>query len=693
MDLVLRDATRYWAFGLGLALRLALLVLVVPRTQETWFLPFLESFLVQPSIDPWGTFLAAGGSAKAFPYGPMMLLAFLPLTGSAWVLGLPFGLESAGAALGLKLTLLAADLAALFFLLKLAPERPRLVVVFYWLSPIVLFVTYWHGQVDIIPVALTVGALALVAQLRTITAGAIFGIAVGAKLSMLIILPFILIYFYQNKRIRPLASRFVASFAMLGAIGTGVPVLSSGFTEMVIGTPEAEKLFWLAMPQSENLAIFIVPLVYLFLVYATWRLRRTNFELSLNMAGLSFMIVVLLTPASPGWYLWVLPFLVIFQINTDMTGRLAVSVFSLLIVALLVVVSSGAAIPITGFGWNTAMSPETMGRAYSLWNTAIVALGLVIAFRMYRHGIQNNDYFQISRRPVAIGISGDSGTGKDTLGGALEGLFGKQSVTHIYGDGYHKWGRGAPMWRAITHLDPRANDLHQLASDSIDLIDGKSIVVQRYNHSTGRFSRPVVLSSNEVICVTGLHTLLPPALADRLDVRLFLDTDRNLKHYWKVQRDVIHRGHNRDKVLESIRRREPDVERFITPQADRADVVFSLSPVNESHLEDNLAPDYIPLKLYVLIRNGFYHERLKKVLIALCGVQLDSHLCENGRDVEMSIQGDVWKEDIGLAAGVLVPHLEELLDAEPEWEPDMLGLMQLIVLMHANEKLKQRLAK
>ena len=47
----------------------------------------------------------------------------------------------------------------------------------------------------------------------------------------------------------------------------------------------------------------------------------------------------------------------------------------------------------------------------------------------------------MTRRPFVIGISGDSGSGKDTFANSIEGLFGKHSVTKLSGDDYHLWDR------------------------------------------------------------------------------------------------------------------------------------------------------------------------------------------------------------------------------------------------------------
>ena len=61
-----------------------------------------------------------------------------------------------------------------------------------------------------------------------------------------------------------------------------------------------------------------------------WRIKRSNFTLLTSITGLAFLISTLMMPPSPGWYLWALPFLIIYQIKTDINGKLLISLFTIL---------------------------------------------------------------------------------------------------------------------------------------------------------------------------------------------------------------------------------------------------------------------------------------------------------------------------------------------------------------------------
>jgi hypothetical protein len=100
-------------FLIGLALRVALIILIAPKPVLEWYVPFLEHSLSW-SVNPWGDWLNGGGVQAAFPYGYVMWLAFLPLAFVAKLIGLSL-------AYGYALTLLGADILLLLLLRQMNP--------------------------------------------------------------------------------------------------------------------------------------------------------------------------------------------------------------------------------------------------------------------------------------------------------------------------------------------------------------------------------------------------------------------------------------------------------------------------------------------------------------------------------------------------------------------------------------------
>ena len=679
-------------FKFGLLLRLALIALLAPQIQTEWFVPFLERTIAQPSLDPWSEFLTDGGNPLAYPYGPVMLFVHLAGSLPGWLIDAASG-QHAFTAIGFRISLLFADLAGLVLLFRIFPQQPRKLLWLYWWSPILLFVTYWTGQTDIVPVALLLLSLAFLQQYRAKASGVALGLALAAKFSMLLAMPFVAIYLWRNKRLRTLLQPFALGL-VLGFAPQLLCLASPGFRAMVLGTHESARIFDFALPLGDSMQLYLTPTLYLLAAYGVWRLRRISFDLLIAVTGLSFFLVVLTTPAPPGWYLWLVPFLVAHLLHGDRSAMLLTGVLSFLLIAMHVLISPGAGMP--ALDWHPQpiiddLAARIDSRLLSLWMTMVVSTGLVLIVQMLRERVSRNDYFRIAQKPVTLGIAGDSGAGKDTLARAMTGIFGEHTVVHLSGDDYHVWDRYAPMWKGLTHLNPRANDLQRFNNDALALMDGKPVDNRHYDHSAGRFLAPAKLHRNDVVIVSGLHALRMSRLSQRFDVSVFLDIDEDLRRAWKIHRDVGERGHPLEQVLRSIERRAIDAQRYIHPQRLKADLVLKLRPVNLSQIENVASPKDLALKLTVLIRNGTYHERLARMLIGICGLHLDIELSEDSDEVEMTVEGEVSAEDIALAAGTLAPNLQEMLDIRPQWEDGMTGIMQLMVLLQIEESLKNRI--
>ncbi len=688
----LKALSRQPLFRAGLVAKLLLVALVVPEVQREWFLPFVQFLVTSPSADPWTDFIAQGGDALAFPYGTVMLLAHLPSVAVGMLADQLLNIDYL-AGVGFRASLLFADVWALLLLTRIVDDRPREILIFYWLSPFSFYITYWHGQTDVVPVAFLLGALLYLKSARPHAAGIATGLAIVAKLSMVLAAPFLLLYLWVNKRTRDLAIPFAAAAAATLLAAQGPWLLSPGFTQMVFGSREIGKVYQLSIDLAPGLGIYLTPLVYLLVLYVVWRFRRQNFELLLAILGVVFFVVVLMTPASVGWYLWVLPFLALHQLRAGGNAVFLTSVFALLLIPYHLLYSQGAGVPFLGldYTWQGAeFAAHVTPHARSLWLTLVTALGVVLAVGMYRRGITGNDFHRLGRRPLAIGIAGDSGTGKSTLALAIAGLFGEPAVTHVTGDDYHNWERQEPMWRALTHLDPRANDLRRFTEDALGMIEGRRVVARRYDHATGRFTAPEVIPPNDVVIVSGLHTLYPPELRSRLDLAIFVAAEEDLRRHWKIARDVGERGHDPAAVTASIERRRPDGARYIQPQARHADLVFTLLPVHPDMLRDERGIDETRVKLHVRLREGLYYEQLSRILIGVCGLRVDVEEIDHEATVAFTVDGDVAAADIALAAQMLVPRLDELLDRSPTWSGRMGGIMQLVTLVEIEQALRDR---
>ena len=205
--------------------------------------------------------------------------------------------------------------------------------------------------------------------------------------------------------------------------------------------------------------------------------------------------------------------------------------------------------------------------------------------QLYNHLIVNHlniiridiPYKLILSNCFTIAVCGDSGAGKSTLSKLIQEILPFDQTLLFETDRYHKWERGAEEYNTITHLNPSANHLEKLSSDTFKLCLGEDIHAVDYDHSTGKFTEPKYIKPNQFMLFCGLHTLYKESLNDIYNLKIYLDTDTYLKQQWKIQRDVTKRGADPDTLLATMKQREPDYLTYIKPQEDAADIIIHLS--------------------------------------------------------------------------------------------------------------------
>lgn len=171
-----------------------------------------------------------------------------------------------------------------------------------------------------------------------------------------------------------------------------------------------------------------------------------------------------------------------------------------------------------------------------------------------------------------IAITGDSGSGKTTISNILKELFDNSFILEC--DRYHKWERDHEQWCNYTHLNPEANYITKMQKDVFDLKIGKQIFQVDYDHNTGKFTDKNKIESAENIIVCGLHSLY---LSETIvDLKIYMDTDDNLRIPWKIKRDMKKRGYSVEKIMEQIRMRDEDFKKYILPQKKEADMIIHL---------------------------------------------------------------------------------------------------------------------
>jgi phosphoribulokinase len=176
-------------------------------------------------------------------------------------------------------------------------------------------------------------------------------------------------------------------------------------------------------------------------------------------------------------------------------------------------------------------------------------------------------------RPVLLALAGDSASGKSTLSQGVEFILGVGRVGRVCTDDYHLHDRAARSTLGVTPLAPEANRMDLMAEHLRTLAAGTSVSKPTYDHHTGTFGDDEVVEPGEIVIVEGLLPLADRAVRDAIDVAVFLEPEEELRHRWKLERDVFERGYSPKDVVAELKRREPDAAQYIRPQREYADVI------------------------------------------------------------------------------------------------------------------------
>jgi uridine kinase len=217
-----------------------------------------------------------------------------------------------------------------------------------------------------------------------------------------------------------------------------------------------------------------------------------------------------------------------------------------------------------------------------------------------------------------IAIAGDSGSGKTTLTNYLLNIFEKHNYCKIETDRYHKWERGDSKYLEFSHLNPMTNHLEKMNEDIYKLKIGHEIYSVDYNHTTGKFTQEEKIESKNNIILCGLHTLYNDITNNIIDLKIFLDTDRELIKKWKIKRDVEERGYSIEKVIKQIENREKDYFEYISNQKKNADIIIKFYELyNDLNCEIKLNKKLSTYKNYLKLSNYNFDFENKNNLIKI----------------------------------------------------------------------------
>ncbi|MFI5361782.1 MAG: hypothetical protein ACHQ49_07410 [Elusimicrobiota bacterium] len=653
------------------------------------FLPFVSYFVDSRFSDPWTEFLRRG-VLDAFPYSTTMLLSLaIPTAPFAWLFGGAAALPRALALLLLRVPMLAADAAIYLILCGWFPNRRRAVLLLYWCSPVLFYISYVHGQIDSIPTAFLFASLAAASSASPLWAGLLLGLGISAKFHLAAVVPLVAFYLYKNSapsaRLKTVV-RYVAALALAVAVLVGPPFLfSEGYRALVLHAKEMTWVYDYSLATPNGARLLLCPAVLLGLLLHFFSYNRISRDLLVLYIGLLYTTLIVLVTPMPGWSYWCVPFLCYFLIRQDVPEYLPFWIYTAAYLVYFIAFAPRVAVlNLTGGSWlGGRWDPRDV--SFTAMQTSLA----LVAVWMYRNGVKIYASYRALRACVAVGIGGDSGSGKHSLARALTLVVGEGNAARLHGDDYHRWERGHEAWRSMTHLHPRANYLRQPVEDIGRLKEGHPIERSRYDHDTGAFGDPERVEPSGFILFEGLHPFLSPRLRDALDIKIFLDTDEALRRFWKVRRDARERGHKTEHVVREIDRREGDSSRFVRPQVRFADWVITYAPLGTLDAD---APDEAEVKASHTVSTAYVEmEDLVDLLSSLekDGLHVGWSMSANLSRQTIEVDGKLGAERVREFAYRLVPDLEDLFKGSPTWLPDLQGVNQLIFLVIASGRLKR----
>jgi uridine kinase len=182
------------------------------------------------------------------------------------------------------------------------------------------------------------------------------------------------------------------------------------------------------------------------------------------------------------------------------------------------------------------------------------------------------------KRPILIGIAGGTGSGKSTVTREIYKSITDKNVAIIEQDSYYKDQSDISFEERVkTNYDhPFAFDNELLISHLKDLLDGKSIQKPIYdfeNHN--RKKETVLVEPKDIIVLEGILILYDEDLRNLMDIKLFVDTDADVRVIRRILRDIKDRGRTLDSVVKQYMTTvRPAHMQFVEPTKRYADIII-----------------------------------------------------------------------------------------------------------------------
>jgi uridine kinase len=191
--------------------------------------------------------------------------------------------------------------------------------------------------------------------------------------------------------------------------------------------------------------------------------------------------------------------------------------------------------------------------------------------------------------PLVIGIAGGSGSGKTTVVNEILKRVGTQRIAYLQHDSYYKDLTGLPpVQRADINFDhPDSLETDLLIQHIASLRDFQPVSVPIYDFSTdSRTNQTFTVEPQNVILVEGILIFVEPELRKMFDLKIFVDTDADLRFIRRLHRDITERSRTTEYVIQQYQATvRPMHLEFVEPSKRYADVIIPEGGFNAAALD------------------------------------------------------------------------------------------------------------
>lgn len=204
--------------------------------------------------------------------------------------------------------------------------------------------------------------------------------------------------------------------------------------------------------------------------------------------------------------------------------------------------------------------------------------------------------------PLVIGIAGGSGSGKTTVANVILQRVGADRIAYLPHDAYYRDLKDLPPMQRMQvnfdHPDSLESDL--LIQHIYQLKNWKPIALPVYDFTTHtRTEHTIPIEPQRVIIVEGILIFADKALRDLFDVKIFVDTDADIRFIRRLQRDITERGRTTESVIKQyLSTVRPMHLEFVEPSKRYADVIIPEGGLN------TVAMDMVIARIETLLSAG-----------------------------------------------------------------------------------------